>query len=86
MEELDVVDNRRILTRHLKRVEFRGFNGEKESLAIAQFLLEHGNALEEMVFSWSYKERYYKKSMEAMNEVSKFKKASSVVKVITLLE
>ncbi|KAL6526289.1 hypothetical protein OROMI_029929 [Orobanche minor] len=48
--ELDGAETRGILTRHLKRVEFLEFNGEKQKLDIASFLLEHGNALEEMVF------------------------------------
>lgn len=76
----------RILTHHLKKVEFLEFDGERETLAIAHFLFEHGNALEEIVFSWSNKDRYCKNSRKAMNEVSKFYKASSVVKVITLLK
>ncbi|GJU78712.1 F-box domain containing protein [Tanacetum coccineum] len=83
-EELEVVETRRTLTRHLKRVEFSDFKGEKEILDIARFLLEHGNALEEMVFSWSKRRKYRKQSMEAMNEVSNFYKASSSVKVITV--
>ncbi|PWA43057.1 F-box domain, FBD domain, Leucine-rich repeat domain, L domain-like protein [Artemisia annua] len=84
-EELEEVETRRTLTRHLKRVEFSDFNGEnKETLSIARFLLEHGNALEEMVFSWSKREKYRKHSMEAMNKVSKFYKASSSVRMITL--
>ncbi|PWA47788.1 F-box domain, FBD domain, Leucine-rich repeat domain, L domain-like protein [Artemisia annua] len=84
--ELVEVETTRILTHHLKKVEFLEFNGERETLAIAQFLFEHGNALEEIVFGWSNKDRYCKKSRKAMNEVSKFYKASSVVKVITLLK
>nr|GEX67645.1 hypothetical protein [Tanacetum cinerariifolium] len=83
-EELEGVETRRTLTCHLKRVEFSDFKGEKETLDIARFLLEHGNALEEMVFSWSNRSKYRKQLMEAMNEVSNFYKASSSVKVITL--
>ncbi|GJZ24466.1 F-box domain containing protein [Tanacetum coccineum] len=83
--QLDEVETRTILTRHLKKVEFREFNGEKEILAIARFLLEHGTALEELIFSWSNKQKYRKQSMRAMNEASKFYKASLSVKVITLL-
>ncbi|GKE63128.1 F-box domain containing protein [Tanacetum coccineum] len=52
VEELEGVETRRTLTRHLKRVEFSDFKGEMETLAIARFLLEHGNALEEMVFTF----------------------------------
>nr|GEZ49937.1 hypothetical protein [Tanacetum cinerariifolium] len=83
-EELEGVETRRTLTCHLKRVEFSDFKGEKETLDIARFLLAHGNALEEMVFSWSNRSKYRKQLMEAMNEVSNFYKASSSVKVITL--
>ncbi|PWA42850.1 F-box domain, FBD domain, Leucine-rich repeat domain, L domain-like protein [Artemisia annua] len=86
VEELVEVETMKILTHHLKKVEFLEFNGERETLAIAQFLFEHGNALEEIVFSWRNEDRYCKKSRKAMNEVSKFYKASSVVKVITLLK
>ncbi|PWA69322.1 F-box domain, FBD domain, Leucine-rich repeat domain, L domain-like protein [Artemisia annua] len=86
IEKLDEVETRTILTRHLKKLEFFNFVGEKETLAIARFLLEHGTALEELVFSWNNKDNYSKHSGEAMNEVSKFYKASSSVKVITLLE
>ncbi|PWA61989.1 F-box domain, Leucine-rich repeat domain, L domain-like protein [Artemisia annua] len=85
LAQLDEVETRTILTRHLKKVEFREFNGEKETLAIARFLLEHGTALEELVFSWSNKHKYCKQSMRTMNEASKFYKASLTVKVITLL-
>lgn len=84
--ELDGAETRGILTRHLKRVEFLEFNGEKQKLDIASFLLEHGNALEEMVFSWRNKVKYHEKSMETMKEVSKFNKASAFVKLITLLK
>ncbi|PWA63303.1 mo25 family protein [Artemisia annua] len=74
---LDEVETSRILTQHLKTVKFLGFNGEKRELVIARFLLEHGNTLEEMVFSWSNQVEYNEKSMETMNEVSKLYKASS---------
>ncbi|GKA66762.1 F-box domain containing protein [Tanacetum coccineum] len=83
-EELEGVETRRTLTRHLKRVEFSDFKGEKETLDIARFLLEHGNALEEMVFSRSDRDIYHKQIMKAMDKVSNFYKASSSVKVITL--
>ncbi|KAJ0797054.1 putative F-box domain, FBD domain, leucine-rich repeat domain superfamily [Helianthus annuus] len=71
---------------HLKRVEFLEFNGEKRKVDMARFLLEHGNELEEMVFSWRDKVNYHEKSTETMKEVSKFYKASSTVKLITLLK
>ncbi|KAI3766121.1 hypothetical protein L2E82_16171 [Cichorium intybus] len=83
--DLDQDDRRRILTRRLKRVEFYEFDGEHEKLEKAAFLLEHGDALEEMVFSWSNEAKYHELSMETMKKVSKFHKASSSVKVITLL-
>lgn len=83
--DLDQDDRRRILTRRLKRVEFYEFDGEHEKLEKAAFLLKHGDALEEMVFSWSNEAKYYEMSMETMKKVSKFHKASSSVKVITLL-
>nr|GEV01460.1 hypothetical protein [Tanacetum cinerariifolium] len=83
---LDEVETSRILTRHLKTVKFLGFNGEKRKSVVARFLLEHGNTLEEMVFSWSNQVKYNEKSMETLNEVSKFYKASSNVKLATLLE
>lgn len=67
-------------------MKFLGFNGEKRKLVIARFLLEHGNTLEEMVFSWSNQVEYNEKSMETMNEVSKLYKASSNVKLTTLLK
>ena len=84
VEELNEVETRRILTRHLKKVKFLKFRGEKEDLAIARILLENGITLEEMVFSWHNTDKGCKKSVEAMNEVSKFYKASLSVKVITL--
>ncbi|KAI3521117.1 hypothetical protein L1887_10578 [Cichorium endivia] len=84
--ELEDDETRRILTRHLKRVEFLEFNGENIKLDIAEFLLAHGDALEEMVFSWSNEAKYNKMSMETMKQVSKFHKASSSVKLITVLK
>ncbi|PWA48673.1 F-box domain, FBD domain, Leucine-rich repeat domain, L domain-like protein [Artemisia annua] len=84
--EFDEAKRTRILTRHLKRVEFLEFNGEKEKLDVARILLEQGNALGEMVFSWRNKVKYREKSAETMNMVSKFIKASSFVKLITLLK
>ncbi|KAM0071812.1 putative FBD domain-containing protein [Helianthus debilis subsp. tardiflorus] len=71
---------------HLKQVEFLEFHGEKQKVDMARLLLEHGNELEEMVFSWRDKVNYHEKSTEAMKEVSKFYKASSTVKLITLLK
>ena len=82
--QLDDIETTNILTRHLKRVEFLEFNGEKQKLVIARFLLEHGNALEEMVFSWCNEAKYHEKSSETMKKMSKFHKASSTVKLITL--
>ncbi|GKE83363.1 F-box domain containing protein [Tanacetum coccineum] len=79
--ELDVV-----LTNHLERVEFRDFNGEERKLAMARFILEHANALKVMVFSWRDKVKYDEKSMETMNLLSTFNKASSTVKMFTLLK
>ncbi|PWA78683.1 F-box domain, FBD domain, Leucine-rich repeat domain, L domain-like protein [Artemisia annua] len=84
--DLDEAETREILTRCLKRVEFLEFNGEKQKLEIARFLLENGNSLEEMVFSWRNKVTYLKKSMDTMNKVSKFDKASSFVKLIRHLK
>lgn len=84
--DLDEAETREILTRRLKRVEFLEFNGEKQKLEIARFLLENGNALEEMVFSWRNKVTYLKKSMDTMTKVSKFDKASSFVKLIRHLK
>lgn len=84
--ELEDDETRRILTRHLKRVEFVEFHGEDIKLDIAEFLLAHGDALEEMVFSWSNEAKYHKMSMETMKHVSKFHKASSSVKLVTVLK
>ena len=83
---LDEVETREILTRHLKRVEFLEFDGLKQKLVIARWLLEYANALEEMVFSWRNEEMYHEMSTETMNQVSKFYKASSTVKLITVLK
>ncbi|PWA71346.1 F-box domain, FBD domain, Leucine-rich repeat domain, L domain-like protein [Artemisia annua] len=75
-----------VLTHHLTRVEFIDFNGEERKLAMARFILEHANALNVMVFIWRDKVKYDEKSMETMNQVSTFHKASSTVKVFTLLK
>ncbi|KAL4562923.1 hypothetical protein LXL04_026954 [Taraxacum kok-saghyz] len=84
-EKLDEVETMRILTRHLKRIEFLEFSGQNPSLNLARLLLLYGDALEEMVFSWGDKEKYPRKSTETMKKMSKFCKASSIVKVATLL-
>ena len=76
----------RILSPYIKRVEFLGFERDKWKLDIAQLMLEHGNALEKMVFSWLNEVDYHEKSMETLNKVSKFHKASSSVKLVTLLK
>ena len=76
----------RILSPRLKRVEFLAFEADKSRLEIAQLLLEHGNALEEMVFSWCNEVDHLEKSMVTLNEVSKFYMASSSVKLATLLK
>nr|GEW95275.1 hypothetical protein [Tanacetum cinerariifolium] len=55
-------------------------------LHIACLLLEHGNALEELVFSCCNKVKYNEKSMKIMSEVSKFHKASPTVKLTALLK
>ncbi|KAL7594101.1 hypothetical protein Lser_V15G31904 [Lactuca serriola] len=70
-----------ILTRHLKKVEFLEFQENKPELNLARSLLEHGNELEEMVFSWSDEAKFHERSMETMNQVSEFRKASSAVKL-----
>ncbi|PWA73475.1 F-box domain, FBD domain, Leucine-rich repeat domain, L domain-like protein [Artemisia annua] len=77
--ELDEVESREILTRHLKRVEFCEFDGEKHKLVMARWLLKYANALEEMVFNWCNEVMYLEKSTETMNQVSKVNKASSTV-------
>ncbi|GJR13637.1 F-box domain containing protein [Tanacetum coccineum] len=84
--ELDEVEPRGILIRHLKRVEFLELNGEKDKLDIARLLLKHANALEELAFSWRDKVNYNEKSMEIMSDVSKFYKASPTVKLTVLLK
>ncbi|CAH1448161.1 unnamed protein product [Lactuca virosa] len=85
--KLDEAETRGILTRHLKRVEFLIYYKQKQILDLARCLLEHGNALEEMIFRWDCDEaKFHKKSLETMEEVSKFHKASSNVKLITLNE
>ena len=76
----------RILSPRLKRVEFLAFATNQSKLEIAQLLLEHGNALEKMVFSWCNEVDYHEKSMETLKEISKFHKASSTVKLVTLLK
>ncbi|CAH1429426.1 unnamed protein product [Lactuca virosa] len=85
-KKLEEVETRRILTRRLKRVEFLEFNGEDRSLLMARSLLMYGNELEKIVFSWGNKDKYPRKSMETMEKVSNFHKASSTVKLITLLK
>ncbi|PWA50341.1 F-box domain, FBD domain, Leucine-rich repeat domain, L domain-like protein [Artemisia annua] len=82
---LHEVETREILTRHLKRVEFHEFDGQKHKL-VARWLLEFANGLEEMVFSWRNEVKYHEKSTETINQVSKAYKASSTVKLITLLK
>ncbi|GKA60149.1 F-box domain containing protein, partial [Tanacetum coccineum] len=84
--ELDEVEARGVLTRHLKRVEFVELNGEEQKLGIARLLLEQANELEEMVFSWCNEVSYHEKSAETMNEVSEYQKVSSTVKLIALLK
>ncbi|PWA73474.1 F-box domain, FBD domain, Leucine-rich repeat domain, L domain-like protein [Artemisia annua] len=83
---LDEVETRTILTRHLKSVKFLRTNGKKRRLVITRFLLEHGNALEEIVFSWSSKVKYHEKSLKIMKKLSKLQKASSTVKLISVLK
>ncbi|CAH1423080.1 unnamed protein product [Lactuca virosa] len=83
--DLDQEDRRRILTCHLKKIEFIEFDGENTKLEVAAFLLAHGDAMEEMVFSCSNEAKYHALSMETLKKVSNFHKASSNVKVITLL-
>ncbi|PWA43799.1 F-box domain, FBD domain, Leucine-rich repeat domain, L domain-like protein [Artemisia annua] len=84
--ELDEVETWRILTRHLKRVEFLEFNVENQKLDIVRLLLKHGNVLREMVLSWRNKVEYNENSAETMNVVSKFYKAASTVKLTALLK
>ncbi|PWA40742.1 F-box domain, FBD domain, Leucine-rich repeat domain, L domain-like protein [Artemisia annua] len=84
--ESDRVETMRILSPCLKRVEFLAFETDKSRLEIAQLLLEHRNALEKMVFSWCNEVDYHEKSTGTLNEVSKFHKASSSVKLVNLLK
>nr|KAJ0187006.1 hypothetical protein LSAT_V11C900463360 [Lactuca sativa] len=85
--KLDEAERRGILTRHLKRVEFLNFYKEKLILDLACCLLEHGDALGEMIFRWDCEEdEFHERSMETMNQVSKFQKASSTVKLTSLNE
>lgn len=84
-EVLDEVETRRMKTRHLKRVEFSDFYVEEAALA-AQLLLKHGNVLEEIVFTWDNEFEYNIEAMEVINQVSEFDKASSSVKLITVLK
>ncbi|XP_023757469.1 F-box/LRR-repeat protein 13 [Lactuca sativa] len=73
----------KILARKVRKVEFVEFDGLEWELNVARCLLEHGNALEEMVFIWDNKDMYiHENSMEAMKKVSNFHKASSTVKLI----
>ena len=84
---MDEAERRGILTRHLKRVEFLNFYKEKLILDLACCLLEHGDALGEMIFRWDCEEdEFHERSMETMNQVSKFQKASSTVKLTSLNE
>ncbi|KAL4565164.1 hypothetical protein LXL04_029249 [Taraxacum kok-saghyz] len=79
----DNAEARRILGACLKRVEFLQFKGERRKLPVVRSLLKHGNVLEKMVFNWH---NYYRdKSIKTMKKVSKFPKASSTVKLITLI-
>ncbi|KAI3495107.1 hypothetical protein L1887_37270 [Cichorium endivia] len=70
-----------IVTRYLKKVEFLEFQEEKPELVLARSLLEHGNLLEEMVFSWGDEAKFHERSRETMKEVSTFHKASPSVKL-----
>lgn len=83
---LHEIETRKLLTDHLKTVKFLRFNGKKRRVGIARFLLQHGNALEKMLFSWRSKVRYNDKSMKLMNKMSKLYKASSTVKLISHLD
>ncbi|GJT53642.1 F-box domain containing protein [Tanacetum coccineum] len=64
----------------IKKVEKRNRLGDP------RFLLEHVNALEEIVFSWHSKVKYHEKSLKMMKKLSKLHKASSTVKLIYVLE
>ncbi|PWA98405.1 F-box domain, FBD domain, Leucine-rich repeat domain, L domain-like protein [Artemisia annua] len=83
---INEVETWKILTRHLKTVKFLGFDGEKQKYDIACCLLEHGEALKEMVFSWNNRITYHQKSMKLITELSKFNTASSSVKLISDLK
>ncbi|XP_023757462.1 F-box/FBD/LRR-repeat protein At1g16930 [Lactuca sativa] len=67
------------VTPRLKKVEFHDY--DEEHLALARALLENGSALEEMVFIWIDEAKFHEKSLETMNQVSNFHKASSNVKL-----
>ncbi|KAI3711226.1 hypothetical protein L2E82_41160 [Cichorium intybus] len=79
--KLDEAATMSIVTRHLKKVEFCEFDEEKSTPGVARALLEHGNELEEMFFSWSFGDRVVERAMETMDQVLKFHKASPTVKV-----
>ncbi|KAL4562924.1 hypothetical protein LXL04_026955 [Taraxacum kok-saghyz] len=83
---LDETATMSILTRHLKKVEFLDFNGEQPKLYLSRLLLEHGNLLEEMVFSWVDEAKFHERSNETMNKMSNFKKASSTVKLTAVCD
>ncbi|KAL7591885.1 hypothetical protein Lser_V15G31894 [Lactuca serriola] len=73
--KLDDAETKGILTQHLKRVKFLIFYKQQQQqiLDLARCLLEHGNALEEMVFRWKCDEaEFHERSMVTMKEVSKF--------------
>ncbi|PWA65100.1 F-box domain, FBD domain, Leucine-rich repeat domain, L domain-like protein [Artemisia annua] len=79
------VETWKILTSHLKTIKFLGYDGEKHKCDIACCLLEHGKALEEMVFIWCNTVTYHEKAMKLMNELSEFNKASSSMTLISVL-
>nr|GEX06613.1 pentatricopeptide repeat-containing protein At4g32450, mitochondrial-like [Tanacetum cinerariifolium] len=56
---LHEIETRKILHDHLKTVNFLRFNGKKRRVGIARFLLQQGNALEKMFFSWRSKVRKF---------------------------
>ncbi|GJU78936.1 F-box domain containing protein [Tanacetum coccineum] len=62
------------------------YPGTFNNRLLARFLLEHGNALEEIVFSWHSKVKYHEKSLKMIKKLSKLHKASSTVKLIYVLE
>ncbi|KAI3495108.1 hypothetical protein L1887_37271 [Cichorium endivia] len=84
--KLDEAATMSILTRHLKKVEFRVFDEEKSKLGVARALLEHGNELEKMVFSWTIGERFLERAMETMKEVLTFHRASPTVKLKFIID